>query len=388
MGVTLCRALGLPTLAMLALSCVNCSFGRINVERSTDPGQDLTLNFRITDEAFADPLVDVSTMILWTDSTLLISDQDRLLTIGVGTGKPMRSIGRRGDGPGEFREISWTSALLGDTIVVFDGERDRFTYVVPGMKVARTHSYQHMTDTETVNPVCAIGTGQIAAIVRKTRPPMTRGVQDRAGVLRLYDRNMKNPRLLDSLTLSPLWGGSVQTSRGAMRLIGRIPFAPRLSVQCSRSAVYWGDGTRSSVRRFQHGRVDDLQFDGLRSEPISRATREAFLDSVTHAASGQADQLDDAEISRRTLEAAMEARSYESLPFYQEIRVGADEGIWVLSPRLESDFKVWHAYRADGSPATVVRVPAAFYLRAISTASLWGVARGPDDLPEIRSYSR
>jgi hypothetical protein len=366
--------------------CAACSFGRLAVERGAEA--QLSLNFRITDEAFEDPLLDVSAMTLWTDSTLLISDQDKLHTISVSTGKPLRTIGRRGDGPGEFRGISWASAVQGDTVAIFDGAQDRFTYVGPGLEIARTTSYQRRTDTEIINPVCALSTGQIAAIVEKSGGPRTvQGVQERSALLRLYDQSMKNPRHLDSLTLTPMYLRTVESGRGPLRMASRIPFAPRLSVQCSRSGVYWGDGTKSAVRRFQSGRVVDLVIGGLDSRPVSRGIREAFLDSVTASARSD-DQVIDAGTARSLLEDAMDARTYESLPFYQEVRVGADETIWLLSPRVEGDSKVWNAYSPSGLPLTVVRVPAAFYLRAISAKSLWGVALGADDVPEIRSYSR
>lgn len=50
----------------------------------------------------------------------------------------LRAIGRRGDGPGEFRAISRVIVGRGDTLFVFDGAARRLTVLSPALELVRT----------------------------------------------------------------------------------------------------------------------------------------------------------------------------------------------------------------------------------------------------------
>lgn len=209
-------------------------------------------------------------------------------------------------------------------------------------------------------------------------------------VLRLYDRGMTSHSNLDTIRSAPRWVGMVETSGGPMRIATRVPFAPRLSIRCAGSAVYWGDGSQSAVRRYSNGHVTGLTLEGLYAEPISERVREAFVDSVVaHELERPIGRLTGAERFRRIAEAAMQGRPYEVMPYYQDMRISSEGSIWVLHPLLEGDSaKVWYRFTVAGLPLNPVLVPASFHLRAISAEQLWGVARGPYGEPEIRSYIR
>lgn len=61
-------------------------------------------------------------------------------------GSPLAAVGRRGDGPGEFRSVSGLG-FRGDTLWVYDGSRHRLTFISPEQKVLRT-----MAPVATANP--------------------------------------------------------------------------------------------------------------------------------------------------------------------------------------------------------------------------------------------
>jgi hypothetical protein len=54
------------------------------------------------------------------------------------SGRYVRSLGRKGAGPGEFQNLSWTGWLDGDTIVGYDPPNRRLTVFAPDGSVART----------------------------------------------------------------------------------------------------------------------------------------------------------------------------------------------------------------------------------------------------------
>ncbi len=53
-------------------------------------------------------------------------------------GTPVASVGREGDGPGEFNGIRMIRRFRGDSLVVFDWSNARLTYLSPALDVART----------------------------------------------------------------------------------------------------------------------------------------------------------------------------------------------------------------------------------------------------------
>jgi hypothetical protein len=53
-------------------------------------------------------------------------------------GSHVRSLGRKGEGPGEFQNLSWTGWLDGDTIVGYDPPNRRLTVFAPDGSVVRT----------------------------------------------------------------------------------------------------------------------------------------------------------------------------------------------------------------------------------------------------------
>lgn len=69
--------------------------------------------------------------------SLLVSASTSLVLVDLATGGTER-VGRPGSGPGEFREIHG-AVLVGDTIVVWDGQLRRFTWLVaPEWQAVRT----------------------------------------------------------------------------------------------------------------------------------------------------------------------------------------------------------------------------------------------------------
>jgi hypothetical protein len=66
------------------------------------------------------------------DGSIVIADQaDGMLRIVDGTGRVRRSWGRVGDGPGEFRSLSWVSACGGDSLYVWDARALRLSVIHP-----------------------------------------------------------------------------------------------------------------------------------------------------------------------------------------------------------------------------------------------------------------
>jgi hypothetical protein len=75
---------------------------------------------------------------LSTGAMVVADGQSMELRVYDVAGKFVRRIGRKGQGPGEYRRISSLQRLAGDTLLVSDATGKRLTYLMPDGRVVRT----------------------------------------------------------------------------------------------------------------------------------------------------------------------------------------------------------------------------------------------------------
>ena len=75
-----------------------------------------------------------------SDGTIVIADaDDKVLHFLDATGKPVRSAGREGSGPGEFRNVTWFGRCSGDSLHVWDMLQRRMAVFAPNGAFARQY---------------------------------------------------------------------------------------------------------------------------------------------------------------------------------------------------------------------------------------------------------
>lgn len=91
-------------------------------------------------DANAEDFSAIGPLIIGPQREIVVPEpQDRRLRVYDSTGTLLATIGRRGEGPGEFQHLAavfWTA----DTLVVFDGELARTTYLLRDGSVGRTET--------------------------------------------------------------------------------------------------------------------------------------------------------------------------------------------------------------------------------------------------------
>lgn len=85
-----------------------------------------------------DGAIEQTVSVRRTTSGLYVVNQRDHLMLFDSTGTFVRTIGRRGGGPGEFRRISRIEVTEGDTIHTFDGSNQRHTILTPDGSVVRS----------------------------------------------------------------------------------------------------------------------------------------------------------------------------------------------------------------------------------------------------------
>ncbi|HYH79383.1 MAG TPA: hypothetical protein VEX86_06290 [Longimicrobium sp.] len=84
------------------------------------------------------PLGHVAGALILSDTLVVVGDRGSAqIRYFSPRGIHLRTLGRTGDGPGEFRRIDWIGAR-GDTVVVWDSFAARATLLKPDGTVART----------------------------------------------------------------------------------------------------------------------------------------------------------------------------------------------------------------------------------------------------------
>jgi hypothetical protein len=108
-----------------------------------DPTQDVTLVPDLRIDGHQNELVPVHFLAVRSDGTVAVAQSmDNAIRFFDAQGTALATVGRTGDGPGEFLVLSQVG-WLGDTLWVSDGRLRRVTFISPDLSVARTANLPH-----------------------------------------------------------------------------------------------------------------------------------------------------------------------------------------------------------------------------------------------------
>jgi hypothetical protein len=297
-----------------------------------------------------------------------------------GEGRFLSSTGRRGDAPGEYRQINALGYGPGDSVWVYDYRNRRFTILTADGELART-----MTLGPTLSNVAAVGRlADGSFVVREYwsaaamhSPEIRLGLsRDPAAVARISADGSE----LDTLGLFP--GREVfigtEGGRGVMSapLFARTTSAAVLGSdavvgdqETFEFGLYAADG---SLRRLVRLPQMDLS---LSESDIERATEERLAAEPP---------------GRRAMwRAHLEAMAVpETRPAYGRLLPDAAGNLWVAGSSFPSqEPAVWLVFDRDGQLLGPVSVPRRFRVQAIGGDWLLGVWRDEIDVERVRLYS-
>jgi len=292
-----------------------------------------------------------------------------------GDGAWLRTLGRRGGGPGEFNLPAAIWALPGDSRLVADWIARRMSVFDQAGEFVRDF---------------ALSTNARAFIIGRFADGMLLSRQSDPGPDGMSDGPHRWSMLLRSHSLD---GGIIDT-------IGRFPaeqvymksdagdfpvlvppFAMRTTVAVTGNSVAIGTGDAPEIRfHGADGRLVRILRTGRPPLPVTQERLRAFM--VAWADTLEPDSRESKVATMRELPVP------ERLPAYGEIMAGTPDGLWVADaddPLAEPGW--WTVYDRTGQAMARVRLPAGFHLLHVYPDAVLGVTTDELDVEHVRLYT-
>jgi len=287
------------------------------------------------------------------------------------TGTHRATVGRMGEGPGEFVILTTARAVAGDSIVAFDGRLGRVTVFDPDLGIARTFRVGAIGYVLDVFP-----DGSLLA----SRPELD---DLHPGVLRPW-------MTLIYVSTTGARGDTIGRFSGdelfykeANQYVENWAFGKRLVTAVADTLAYVGTGDTFQLEGF--GRDGTLRLIVRVASPAERVTDEAFDRLMAQRLDVSGDPVHQEGLRRLR----QEAQYPETMPPYDSLLVDPEGDLWVreFHPWLTPDSVYrWHVLSAEGVPVAKVELPGAFSLMAIDLDWVAGVWRDEMGVEEVRMY--
>ena len=287
-------------------------------------------------------LVEVVGAVLLPDSSLVIADKAAPnLSFLRPDGSLRARVGREGEGPGEYSEISRIGLTSDGSLFAYDRALRRFTFLDrEGGVIGVQRSACTVATGEAVPLADVNGQGFIGVL--ETRPDLPPGVQ--RGPLFL----VACVGIEESLDTLGEWAGKER----------HVTPNQWTAVGFGRSALYDGRGNRTVVGTndsldltlYEGGAVRTKVRGGSSMQMVTPAEREEwaslYLDMFPEIV--RADR-------RRRLE---QSEIRDAYPAFGSIKVDAGGGIWIGDyAKLSDDRRLWTVLGADGTPLGTIHLP-------------------------------
>lgn len=323
--------------------------------------------------------------------------QENTVRVHTAAGEPLPSIGRAGDGPGEFRELG-AMGVIGDTLWVLDNGTYRFSYF--SFDGELLGSRQILIDF-------ASRTDLRSAITTAPRP---RGLLSDGrvwGAPRMYANFVADGSMTEQVLFILDSAGQVIDTLGRTPLTNSLwylsdPDNPR-GRGIARSSPF---SDTELVHFFPYAQMVYRLDRSVRPEPphVIRITATTFGDSVLWSRSyaytpraispAQIDRLVDAfsgraveELGLAPARAAGWARDALYIPAHHpavsSMIVGRDGTIWLAGPNDGASARDWMIIDPNGEPQGTVTLPSRFRAQHARGLVVWGMDLDEVDVPYL-----
>ncbi|MET0400680.1 MAG: 6-bladed beta-propeller [Longimicrobiaceae bacterium] len=283
----------------------------------------------------------------------------------------LRTIGKKGEGPGEFRAVDGVQVLPGDSLQVYDMQLARLTTFAPNGEVANVSTV--MSSGSLAPPAFVRHSHRGGHIIAGYRRPFSTGddpKQDaaRREVVRLLDSDGRLAR--DSVLVLPVQQ-MVISRAGPMMTVRQNPFAPRSVLRLApddRIFYAWTD--RVGIEIYSLG--------GKRIGGFSATHR---APSVTVEDIAEAVGPGDGRVRRLLSEAAP-----ERWPPMRDFIVDDRARVWIALASPSRSPVEWAVFQDSGRYIGSVMLPPDVQIHRVRGDLAYGVATDELDVPKVVVY--
>lgn len=310
---------------------------------------------------------------LLSDGTIAVSEPlDGEIRIFDGEeGAFLRSVGRPGEGPGEFELLAWFDVLPGDSLAVWDDALARTTVFAPDGTVARVERRELPAEARPLIPAGSFPDGSLLLLLFSSELPLQDAVSERSETMARW--NPADPARLDTLAAFPIPGTFVDRDFRIHPGLG-MPFAPRPAWAARGRRLHVGFGSTFSFSTYDAvaGRLERVVRSSEPPVPIPPAEVDAVWDERLEAA---------ADAARRALVRRVRGlvAAPEYFPALAGMVVSREGNVWVRRyPLPEDEVQIWHVFDPEGFHLGWIDIPED--LQVLEVAGHRIVARHTDEL--------
>ena len=281
-------------------------------------------------------------------------------------GSYLRSIGRQGEGPGEFMDPIELDFVGGDSIIVWDWELGRTVLFGPDGSHERSVRLQPPVPYPT-GRMGVMGWRGIAIGSHDVRTFETKLTAQFLQVL-LYDWS---GTLIDTLATLPY--GELGMIDPESRWMGRPLFEPKGVFSTRSDLLYTSDGSSPEVWIRRGGQHKSI----VRWDPGNLSVRDEDVEAYRAA------------WLERTGRALAAFPAKDAFPAVTEIRIDAEGRVWIQTfPRPGATNTVWLGFAETGAFICSLSVPRSFRIHHFDSTTVVGVHRDQMDVEsvEVRAF--
>jgi hypothetical protein len=301
----------------------------------------------------------------------IVNSRTQEVRIFDGVGGYRRTIGRRGEGPGEFQSPWQTYPIPGDSLVVIDLYRTVSVFDEDGNYGRRFVPGGIQGETQGT-PRGQFEDGTLLFMRYQPQDPSWTGVRRSRVELVRVDRTgeiVTNFGLFDEQTVR--YGGGAQYLFGAWAHSASAP-----------SSLIYGPGDRFELREIGFdGRTSSLIRLDVPLRAVSDADKHRFIDAIRERTRGTREE---SSIQRLYAEADFPSH----FPAHFDIRVDDRSNIWVqdYQPWTERVPRTWYVFAPTGEYLGAIVLPAGFVVHHIARGKVVGRWTDEFDVEYVRVY--
>lgn len=330
-------------------------------------------------------LIGVSGVRQLDNGTLVVSlDDDKTVRWFDRDGAEERRVGGPGEGPGEYGSVALTG-MLGDSLLIWDGQLDRATVLAPDGAAVRTFR-PVFADTSVafgMAVTAAFDDGRLLLAGRSgARSEMPSGLRRDTIPLAVASRDGLVEQVITRVHSHE---NVIVTGQGFVTMLPR-PFGPRTALTTDGTALLVSDGQFDEVVRYP---LDGSPVTIYRLDRPRRLIALSEVEQQRRRLAQQVEQLPET-IGQAVAEVMASVGVPTVYPAHDRILVDGTGAIWLredIGPRRsEIEARRWDVIDRDGRWLGLVTTPARLEVYQVTRDRVIGVWRDENDVEHLRVH--